>query len=165
MIFRLFNVYGSSQASNSSYTGVIAACLNAVNQTGFFNIHGDGTQERDFLSVQDLVRALVLALDLGLEQFTAEPINLGSGRVVTIRELALLIQVLARKSIKLYHTEARQADIKYSCANTQRAREILGWEAKVTLSEGLSELFNKSSSDLIPKRTRAFAVVGDTVRN
>ena len=165
MIFRLFNVYGPGQRSDSSYSGVITLFRDAAEKNGVLELHGDGSQVRDFVAIQDVVRAFSQALVLGIDRFTAEPINIGSGRPISIRELALLVGAFAGRSLDLRQVGKRSGDIDYSCANVALAAKNLGWEVQVGLTEGLKDLFIESESAWVRPRQRAFSVVGDSIRN
>ena len=137
---RLFNTYGPRQALSNPYTGVLAIfaarLLNAKPPVVF----EDGKQRRDFVNVQDVARAFVLALTS--EPAVGHAINIGSGVSLSVLEIArALAQVLG-----LPQTSAeiagryRMGDIRHCFADTTLSRELLGFEARVSLRDGLSEL-------------------------
>jgi UDP-glucose 4-epimerase len=140
VVFRFFNVYGPGQDPKSQYSGVISLFADAIQKGKNIRLFGDGTQSRDFISVYDIVRAFELALSLPEEKCDSLPINLASGSSITIRELAELMQKLAKKKVEVALAPARAGDILHSGASVERAKRLLGWEAKTTLATGLAEL-------------------------
>lgn len=134
-ILRFFNVYGPGQSAESQYAAVIAAFITAAKAGTPLTIYGDGLQTRDFVSVHDIVSALSLTLTKG-----EGIINIGSGRSVSIRELARLIINLSNSSSSIIFKDARPADPRKSQASIARARKVLGFTPSISLEEGLREL-------------------------
>jgi dTDP-L-rhamnose 4-epimerase len=137
---RFFNVFGTRQALSNPYTGVLA-----IFAARFLNgnpplINEDGYQSRDFVSVYDIARACQLALEV--ESAAGEAFNIGSGRNYTILEIAdRMADVLGKKHIQAEITgKYRVGDIRHCFADISRARNVLGYEPRVTLEEGLAEL-------------------------
>ena len=133
VILRYFNVYGPGQSA--AYAGVITAFIRAALSGEDLVIHGDGTQVRDFIYVDDVARANVIAMQA--EVGNAERLNIGSGTETSLNDLAALILRLTGSQSTIRYAEPRQGDIKYSQADVSRTKEILGWEAEVSLEEGL----------------------------
>jgi dTDP-L-rhamnose 4-epimerase len=99
----------------------------------------DGGQLRDFVSIHDVVDCLVLMLEKSGADFL--PVNVGSGEVVSILDIAKLLARLLGSSIEPLVTETgRKFDIRHNTADITRARETLGFEPRVTLEQGFSEL-------------------------
>jgi len=99
----------------------------------------DGGQLRDFVSIHDVVDCLVLMLEKSGADFL--PVNVGSGEVVSILEIAKLLARLLGSPIEPLVTETgRKFDIRHNTADITRARETLGFEPRVTLEQGFSEL-------------------------
>ncbi|MGC9107307.1 MAG: NAD-dependent epimerase/dehydratase family protein [Infirmifilum sp.] len=136
IIFRLFNVYGPKQSK--AYAGVITEFLRRVSKGEAPVIFGDGTQSRDFVHVSDIVEAIILAL----ENYKAKGIyNIGSGKAVTINELAeIILKLMDREDLKPFHAPPRPGDIRYSMANIAKAMNELGFKPKVNLLKGLQGL-------------------------
>jgi len=137
---RFFNVYGTRQALSNPYTGVLA-----IFAARFLNRHPpvifeDGLQRRDFVSVYDVARACRLALES--EAAVGQAINVGSGRSLTVREVAdRMAAVLGCQEIEPEITgRSRVGDIRHCFADIARARECLGYEPAVSLEDGLIEL-------------------------
>jgi len=107
-------------------------------------IHGDGSQTRDFVHVDDVIAVLLAAGAIQGEP-QGEAINIGSGRAVSVLELAKTVRRLAgRDDLPPTHDAARPGDVPHSCADVSRAAETLGFSAEVDLERGLGELLAMS---------------------
>lgn len=140
IILRLFNVYGPRQR-RGDYGGVIAHFVNKLRNNEPPIIYGDGSQTRDFIHVNDVIKAFMQALN---DTSTSKAIvfNIGSGEPTSINELAqLLMDLLGSKQTKPKHLVARRGDIRHSYANIKKAEEILKFKPKISLKQGLSTLF------------------------
>jgi dTDP-L-rhamnose 4-epimerase len=136
---RLFNVYGPRQALSNPYTGVLAIFASRLLNDRPPRVFEDGRQRRDFVSVHDVARAFELALDGDGADGLA--VNIGSGADVTVLELAHRLARLLGKEIEPEVTgEHRVGDIRHCFADVALARERLGFEARVTLDDGMAEL-------------------------
>ncbi len=137
---RFFNVYGPRQALSNPYTGVLAIFASRLLNGAPPLIFEDGLQRRDFVSVYDVARACRLALDAPRADF--REVNVGSGRSVTIREVAeRMASVLGREDVEPEVTgRHRVGDIRHCFADITRAREVLGYEPRVSLEQGMAEL-------------------------
>lgn len=134
---RYFNVYGPRQ-TGGDYTGVITIFLEQVQSGEPLTVHGDGTQTRDFVYVDDIVQANLRA---GVTDAVGEPFNIGTGESVSIRELAETVQSMAGRSVEIVHEDAREGDISESEADIDRARELLGYQPTTEFREGLASFF------------------------
>jgi len=136
---RYFNVYGPRQTFTSSYSGVITSFVNRLllNQPPIVN--GDGKQTRDFVHVDDVVSANLLAL--ACENAVGEAFNIASGTTISIYELARMLQrtINAKNSTPIF-AEPRQGDVKHSSADISKAEKLLGFSPKIRLEDGLSRL-------------------------
>jgi dTDP-L-rhamnose 4-epimerase len=138
---RFFNVYGPRQALSNPYTGVLAIFASRLLNARPPLVFEDGRQRRDFVHVRDVARACRLALETG--NGTGQAINVGSGHSISIAEVAQkLIEALGlRHKIRPHITgHFRAGDIRHCFADVRRARQVLGFEAKVPFDEGLREL-------------------------
>ncbi|MFD1647780.1 NAD-dependent epimerase/dehydratase family protein [Haloarchaeobius litoreus] len=135
---RFFNVYGPGHRN-----GVLATFLSRARQGDPLVIHGDGSQTRDFVHVDDVVRALLAA---ARTDATGEAFNVGTGETTTVRELARLVQETVPGGVDVLHDDPRPADIEHSCADVRKAREQLGFEAELELEEGLQRLVDGPDS-------------------
>ena len=130
---RYFNVYGPRQGGGD-YSGVITTFIRQALAGEDLTVHGDGTQTRDFVFVDDVVRANLLA---ATTDEVGESYNIGTGESVTIRELAELVRRLTDADVDIVHTEPRSGDIDRSVADCAKARQSLDFEPTVSLEEGL----------------------------
>jgi UDP-glucose 4-epimerase len=130
---RYFNIYGPRQGSGA-YSGVIDAFFEQAEAGGPITVHGEGTQTRDFVHVENVVDANLLA---ARTDRVGEAFNVATGTETSIRDLAETIRDVVDPDIDITHTDPREGDIDRSCADVSRGRVDLGFEADVELSEGL----------------------------
>jgi dTDP-L-rhamnose 4-epimerase len=136
---RFFNVYGPGQALSNPYTGIAA-----IFASRFLNgrrpiIFEDGEQSRDFVHVSDVVEGIVLALES--ERAVDRALNLGTGRPSTVNDVARALSDGLGMNVGCEVTgKYRAGDIRHCYADPTLARELLGFEARVRLEEGMSEL-------------------------
>ncbi|MES2985732.1 MAG: NAD-dependent epimerase/dehydratase family protein [Patescibacteria group bacterium] len=132
---RYFNIYGPNQSPE--YAGVITHFITNALQGKDLIIYGDGKQVRDFVYVDDVVEANILAMEYKNSEF--EIFNIGSGIETTIQQLAETIIQLTESTSQITFKDARDGDIVYSGADVTKAKQILGFEAKTSLLEGLKQ--------------------------
>lgn len=135
-VLRYFNVYGPRQPG-TGYSGVISTFLKQARSGTDLTVHGDGSQTRDFVHVNDVVRANLLAAN-DVREGTA--FNVGTGRETSIAELARLVRDVCDSDGELVHVDGRQNEIRRSCADVTRGRRQLGFEPAVGLREGLQTI-------------------------
>jgi len=136
---RFFNIYGPRQALSNPYTGVAAIFSARLLNGNAPLIFEDGEQSRDFVSVHDIVRALLLSAER--PEAVGQAINVGSGRSITVREVAGTLARVMNVDVEPEVTARyRVGDIRHCFADIGRARELLGYEPRVTLEEGMAEL-------------------------
>jgi len=140
--FRFFNIYGPRQDPTSPYSGVISIFARRIQTGQELVIYGDGTQSRDFVFVADLVRILVQALDL--QTLPARPVNIGTGRAVTLNELVATLGTLAEKTLPVTYAAPRGGDIRHSLAAIDRLKSIFGLSPSVPLKDGLQTLLDSA---------------------
>jgi UDP-glucose 4-epimerase len=135
---RFFNVYGPGQAPDSPYSGVISRFVEQARSGGPITIFGDGLQTRDFVYVGDIVAAILAAEKAAS---SAGPVaNVCTGVATSVNELASTIADLFESAPEVSHLAVRAGDIRRSVGDPARARQLLGWEAGITLKEGLAGL-------------------------
>lgn len=140
---RPFNVYSEHRNQDSSSSGVISKFLYRIARGLPPVIYGDGEQTRDFVNVRDLVDMVVLTMEN--DDVVGETFNCGTGRGVSINNLARLMISLSGKNLKLKYSGGRLGDIKHSCADIRKAQRVFGYKPKVSLEQGLKELFKHPS--------------------
>jgi dTDP-L-rhamnose 4-epimerase len=142
---RLFNVYGPRQALSNPYTGVLAIFASRLLNRRPPLVFEDGKQRRDFVSVHDVARAIRLALER--DEAAGKAINVGSGRSVSVNEIALMLARSLGSHIEpLVTGKARAGDIRHCFADVSLARDVLGFEPEVELEEGMEDLVEWLSS-------------------
>lgn len=137
-ILRYFNVFGPRQDPSSAYSGVISIFVDRLTRGVAPLIFGDGQQTRDFVFVEDVVRANLLAA--ATPEAAGKVFNIGAGRQVSINQLFANLRRIFDCKLKPEYKPARPGDIRYSYADPALARAILGWSAQVSLKEGLDRL-------------------------
>lgn len=138
---RYFNVYGPRQDPNSMYAGVIAKFCDAVRKGETPTIYGDGKQTRDFVFVKDIARANLHAMDSG-NAGKGEAINIATGTHVSLLDLVAVLGDLSGRKLEPGFKDVRAGDVKDSVADVSRARDLIGFEARTTLHEGLQALLS-----------------------
>jgi UDP-glucose 4-epimerase len=134
---RYFNVYGPR---GYPYSDVVSIFINNVINRQPIIIDGDGEQTRDFIYLDDVVRANVLASQS--RKAVGKALNVGTGRPISINQLAALIKSYGNaENIKLIHRQPRLGDARYNMADTSLAEETLGFRSMVPLEEGLKKCF------------------------
>lgn len=133
---RYFNVYGPRQPGGQ-YSGVIESFLGQALAGEPITVHGDGTQTRDFVHVDDVVRANLAA---ATTEHTGQAFNIATGDSISIRGLADLIQTVVDTSSTITHTDPRPGDIPQSRADISKAQEKLGYKPSISLQDGLASV-------------------------
>ena len=133
---RYFNVYGIGQ--NKAYAGVMTKFLDKVRSNKRPIIFGDGQQMRDFVSVEDVAEANVMAM---LGKIKNGFFNIGSGKKLSIKELAEMIIQISNLELKPKFEKLREGDIILSQADTSLSENLLGWKSKKELNKWLAETF------------------------
>jgi len=130
---RPFNVYGPGQIGG----GAIRAFIEAALEGRDLVIHGDGSQIRAWCYVDDMVDAVLLALEH--EAAVGQTFNIGNARsTVTIYDLARRIHRLAGASGEIVFQPLHYTDVEMRIPNVEKARRVLGFEPRVELDEGLA---------------------------
>ena len=136
---RFFNIYGTRQALSDPYTGVAAVFAARMLNGNAPMVFEDGEQMRDFVSVHDIVRANMLAMER--PESNDQVINIGCGQPITIRRVAeLLSGALGRSFQPVITQKYRAGDIRHCYADISKARKLLGYEPQVTHEAGFREL-------------------------
>ena len=136
---RYFNIYGQRQSLSNPYTGVAAIFASRLLNHKAPVIFEDGRQMRDFVSVQDVARANLLAMENSGADGRA--VNIGSGNPVTIREVALeLGRALGLHLPAEITGKYRAGDVRHCYADISAAAHGIGYSPRTTLREGLEEL-------------------------
>ena len=136
---RFFNIYGTRQALSNPYTGVAAIFASRMLNGQAPLVFEDGEQMRDFVSVHDIVRANLLAMDSA--ESNGQVINIGSGKPISIRDVAaMLARSLGVDLEPVITHKYRAGDIRHCYADISRARALLSYEPEITHEAGFLEL-------------------------
>ncbi len=138
VVLRPFNTYGPFQKTNME-GGVISIFVKLKNKGEKLKIFGDGTQTRDFLYVEDCADFIVGASEN--ENCIGEVINAGMGNDISINELAKLIADDENLIKHVKHHHPQSEIMKLVCDNS-KAKNLLNWEPKTPLKEGIQKLEN-----------------------
>jgi nucleoside-diphosphate-sugar epimerase len=134
---RYFNIFGPRQDPASQYAAVIPLFITRIIQRERPVIFGDGEQSRDFTYVANIVEANRLAI--GAPEISGEIINAACGSKTTVNQLFEHIRQILHKDIDPIHQEPRPGDIRHSFADITKAQEVLKYEPKISLIQGLQE--------------------------
>jgi UDP-glucose 4-epimerase len=135
VILRVFNAYGPGQRLPASHPPVVPQFLRQAQQGGSLVIFGGGGQTRDFVYVDDVVEALVAASTAS--DVDRRIINVGSGREISINDLASLVGRVVGREVEVLHSPAESGGVGRLCADLTAARQLLDYEPHVRLREGL----------------------------
>jgi nucleoside-diphosphate-sugar epimerase len=131
-VVRYFTVYGPAGRPES----IMFRCTQWIAEGRPVRLNGDGTQTRGFTYIDDIARGTILALQpLGFEIF-----NLGGHEVISLNELIAMLEACLGKKAVVEHYPMHKADVMGNLADCSHAREKLGWEPAVPLSEGVARL-------------------------
>ncbi len=130
-IMRIFNTYGPNMRFDDGR--VISNFIVQALKNEKITIYGDGNQTRSFCFVDDLINGMILLMESNYQK----PINIGNPNEFSIRELGYLIKELINPGLEFCYEKLPQDDPKQRQPSIKLAKEILNWEPKVELKEGL----------------------------
>lgn len=133
---RYFNVYGIGQTND--YAGVITKFYEAIKSDNPPIVFGDGTQVRDFISVEDVAKANLLSMQSSTD-FAF--LNIGTGIATSINDLANLMIKLSGKSFVPIPANLPEGDVKESQADIHLAKQLINWMFETKLEDGLKKFF------------------------
>lgn len=136
-IVRPFNNYGPRQNAQGSLAAVIPVTARRIKEGGMPVVEGDGEQTRDFIYVEDTVRGLIAAYEN--EASRGKIINLGSGRGISINTVLQGICDYMKYTGEWERRPARTSDVRNLCADSKRAKTLLGFEPQVEFAEGIKK--------------------------
>lgn len=140
---RFHNVYGPGLPRDTPYAGVAALFVSRLANGQPPLVFEDGGQRRDFVHVEDVAAAVVAATRSGLPAgLTA--LNVGSGRVTTIVEMARLLAEAVGGPAPVITGDYRLGDVRHITADSTRAREVLGWQARISIEDGVADLIHEA---------------------
>jgi len=131
IILRIFNVYGIGQSQE--YAGVITKFLEKISKNDPLEIFGDGLQTRDFVSVQDVIESIFCAISK-IKGRQGTIFNIGSGKSVSINELAKYMISISNKNLDIKYLEEKD-EIKSSQADISLAKKVLNYNPKIEFND------------------------------
>jgi len=148
---RYMNVYGSRQDYQGAYIAVIMKILDRLDKGLPPIIYGDGSQAYDFINVVDCARANVCAMKADV---TDKFYNVGRGIRTTIKELAELLLEITGSTQEIQYEPAGMTFVKNRIGCPVKARDEIGFEAKIELRQGLIDLieWRKNHKSEVEKR-------------
>jgi len=136
-ILRLFNVYGNGQSIE--YAGVITQFKEKINQNFPLIIYGDGQAMRDFIYIDDVVTAIILAMNSS----ESNTYNIASGTSTSIIDLAKIMITICDKPLEIIFKPARSGDILSSVSDISLAKTSLQFTPKISLKKGLAQFLSE----------------------
>ena len=130
---RIANPYGPFQRFDSCQ-GIIGVFLGRILRKEPLEVWGDGTVIRDYIFIEDVVQALVVAANATSDE---KVLNIGSGTGVSINELVETLQHVTQQELVVKYCPARKQEIPYSVLDISRAQSELDWSPQVGFEEGL----------------------------
>ncbi len=131
---RYFNVFGPRQDPKSEYAAVIPRFILWGLSRRPLEIHGDGTQSRDFTYIDNVVEANILAAKA--PAVPGEVFNVGCGRRVSLLEIVAKLEAIVGRRLERRHTPSRAGDVPHTLADVAKAKRLLGYVPLVDFDEG-----------------------------
>lgn len=141
-IARIFNVYGENEPSKERAHAIFDLIRKTINYPKEkFTVWGDGNQARDYVYVSDCVDSLI-KIEEKISEVSPLTVNVGSGRGVSIREIAEKIIEISGKNIKSAYDPTKLVGPLSRTANVNKAKTLLNWQPKISLDEGLKRTYS-----------------------
>ena len=134
---RYFNVYGPRQSAEGAYALVIPHFLRLRNEGKPLTIYGDGQQTRDYVHIDDVVRANMHAASSELPMGRAVALNVGSGEETSVNEIA---EMVGGEVEHIFPNPRGAFEELRKCADTSRAKSVISWEPGIGLAEGIKSV-------------------------
>jgi UDP-N-acetylglucosamine/UDP-N-acetylgalactosamine 4-epimerase len=138
---RYFNVFGPKQNPQGAYAAVIPLFIKAVLNNEPPLINGDGNHSRDFTFVENAVQANLMALFTENEKAVNQVYNIAYGIQTSLNELFELIKEIGGSDLAPKYGPERKGDVKHSLADISKAKDLLGYNPKFSIREGMKETF------------------------
>lgn len=140
VILRYFNVYGPKQNMTTQYSAVIPKFISSALRNANLLIHGDGEQTRDFVFIEDVTNANILAMKS--KNADGKVFNIGFGKSVSVNDLAKKIIELVGSDSDMTHVEQRPNEIRHSLADITLAKNVLKYAPVHNIGMGLRKAIN-----------------------
>ncbi|MBL6657917.1 MAG: NAD-dependent epimerase/dehydratase family protein [Flavobacteriales bacterium] len=133
---RYQNVYGPGQSLTNPYTGILSIFSTRILNNNPINVFEDGNESRDFVYIDDVINATVLAIQMDIKNNIA--LNVGSGVSTTVKHLADSLKKLYDSDVEVNVSgDYRIGDIRHNKANIEKVEEVLGFIPKTSFDVGL----------------------------
>jgi nucleoside-diphosphate-sugar epimerase len=132
----IYGPYGTYDGGREKAPAALCRKVAMADEGGSIEVWGDGEQTRSFCYIDDCVEGIHRIMHSDY----AKPLNLGTDRMVTINELALIVMDVAGKQLEIHHVDGPQGVRGRNSDNT-RLRDVLGWEPAIKLEDGLAETY------------------------
>lgn len=149
VVLRLFNTYGPGQAL-SPYVGAVTIFCNRLAAGRPLQVFGDGEQCRDFIHVQDVVQALLLA---GSNHAAVGTFNIGTGKAMTVNEVVAHLQNALGLRTNVQHADAVPGELRSSVPHISKARNVLGYDPRHEFSAAIAEVAREIALEERMERT------------
>ena len=136
---RYFNVFGPRQDPMSQYSAVIPKFVTAIQNGDRPVVYGDGEQSRDFTYIDNTIDANLLAASA--DGVAGEVFNVACGERISLNDLLHSLAEISGTTVEAEYVEARPGDVPHSLADIAKARDRLGYEPRVSVSDGLAKTF------------------------
>lgn len=134
--FRYFNVFGPKQSPNGAYAAVIPLFMQALKDNVSPKINGDGGQTRDFTFIDNVIQANIKGM-LASKEAANQVFNVACGERIDINYLWDSLKSAANSQLEPEYGPERQGDVRDSLADITKAKELMGYEPRYTVREGL----------------------------
>ena len=138
---RYFNIFGPNQSPNGPYAAVIPLFAEALLNNKPPIINGDGKHSRDFTYVDNAVQANLLSLFTDNSDAVNQVYNIACGHQTSLAQLFDILKKEAGSSIDPVYGPERKGDVKHSVADISKAQNMLGYDVKISVEEGLKKTF------------------------
>jgi len=136
---RYFNVFGPRQSFTSAYSGVIARFCTTMLKGEAPTIFGDGLQSRDFVAIDNVVHANLLAAEADEKHAGGRVFNCATGHAISLLDLVAGINELTQQALRPVHQASRAGDIQNSLADIRAIEQGLGYHVRTSWKEGLAQ--------------------------
>ncbi len=150
VVLRIFNAYGPDQQLPPSHAPVIPRLLKQALSGGSLVIFGNGQQSRDFVYIDDVVRALARAATA--EDIDRAIINIGSGVGTTMNQLVDEIERLVALPVHRLYNDEEPTGVSQLVADISLAARVLGWTPQVSLRAGLAQILEQDPRFRVPEK-------------
>ena len=135
---RIFNAYGPGQALPPAYPPVVPHFIHQILSGGTVVLYGSGKQTRDYVYINDVVDALIVAGEQ--DDIDRQVINIGAGVETSVADLIAAIEKVSGRSAHILRNEEQSGGVKRLVADLEKAQKFLDYQPEVTLLEGLSRM-------------------------